>query len=86
MTIGLYAHHYRAFEDCAPILFNFILHCFSNKLTEQLVLSEQQLLCMRALQGRSIITCVKQLKLNGKKQMDQTMRAAVSKLLALLLH
>jgi len=80
-SIEMYAHQHRSFEDCAPHLFAFVLGCFSNSLVTKLSKQEQQLLCIRVLQGRSLSSSVKLLKLEGKKQLNQALKNALSKLL-----
>jgi len=81
--IKMYAHQYRSYEDSALILFTFILNCFSSGLIGKLSQQEQQLLCMRVLQGRSVASIIKQLKFTGKKQLEQTIKQATSALLDL---
>jgi len=80
-VISAFAHHHRSFEDCAQTLFIFILNCFSLNLTKILSNEEQQLVCLRILKGESIAHCCKPLKLSGKKQLDITLKPAISKLL-----
>ena len=79
--ISAFAHHYRSFEDCAQVLFIFILNCFSMDLIKTLSIKEQQLVCIRILNGESIATCTRQLKLSGKKQLDIKLKSAISQLL-----
>jgi tRNA(Met) cytidine acetyltransferase len=81
--INAFAYHYRSFEDCAHILFTFILNCFAINLTQTLSSKEQQLICLRVLKGESVASCIKQLKLDGKKQLEITLKSAISKLLSL---
>jgi len=80
--ISAFAHHYRSFEDCAQVLFIFILNCFSMDLIKTLSIKEQQLVCIRILNGESIATCTRQLKLSGKKQLDIKLKSAISQLLS----
>jgi len=80
--ISAFAHHHRSFEDCAQVLFIFILNCFSMDLIKTLAMKEQQLVCLRILKVESIATCTKHLKLNGKKQLDITLKSAISQLLS----
>jgi len=80
-VISAFAHHHRSFEDCAQVLFIFILNCFSMDLIKMLSEKEQELVCLRILKGESVATCTKQLKLSGKKQLDITLKSAISQLL-----
>jgi len=82
-VISAFAHHHRSFEDCAQALFIFILNCFSMDLIKTLSEKEQQLVCLRILKGESAVTCAKQLKLSGKKQLEITLKSSISQLLLL---
>ena len=85
-SIEMYAHQHRSFEDCAPHLFTFILDCFSKGLVTDLSQQTQQLLCLRALQGRSLSSIVKLLKMDGKKQVERLMKQGISDLLNVVLN
>jgi tRNA(Met) cytidine acetyltransferase len=80
--ISAFAHHHRSFEDCAQVLFIFILNCFAMNSIQTLSSGEQHLICLRVLKGENVVSCIKQLKLNGKKQLDTALKSAVSKLLS----
>ena len=80
-SIEMYAHQHRSFEDCAPHLFAFVLDCFSKSLMSDLSQQTQQLLCLRVLQGRSLSSIVKLLKLDGKKQVERLIKQVISDLL-----
>jgi len=82
--ISAFAHHHRSFEDCAQILFIFVLNCFSMDLIKTLSTKEQQLVCLRILKGENVATCTRQLRLSGRKQLDSALRTAISQLLSYL--
>ena len=79
--IKAFAHHYRSFEDCAQILFTFVLNNFSLGFIKSLSIEEQRLVCLRVLKGESAAHCCHQLKISGKKQLDSALKSAISKLL-----
>lgn len=79
--IHAFAHYHRSFEDCAHILFMFILNCFALNVLHTLSMKEQHLVCLRVLKGENISYCVKRLSLSGKKELDTTLKKAVSTLL-----
>jgi tRNA(Met) cytidine acetyltransferase len=80
-AIKAFAHHFRSFENCAQILFEFVLNCFSIDLIKTLSIEEQKLICLRILKGEEIAQCCRKLNLSGKKQLDITLKSAISKLL-----
>jgi tRNA(Met) cytidine acetyltransferase len=80
--IYAFAHHHRSFEDCAHLLFVFILNCFAMNLIQTLSSEEQHLVCLRILKGESIAHCTKPLNILGKKKLDTTLKTAISKLLS----
>lgn len=69
-------------EDCMGELVHLTLFCLRDKSIRANEASYLLLLIRRVLQGRSISTCVEEFKLTGKKELDKTLRKAVSLLLS----
>jgi len=76
-----YAEHHRSFDDSLLVLSTFMLNCFANGSMSKLDHQSTFLIIMRIFQGQDIKTCVRRLKLDGKKELAKMIKGSTLKLL-----
>tara|TARA_R110002072_G_scaffold622_5_gene4796 strand:- start:2993 stop:5098 length:2106 start_codon:yes stop_codon:yes gene_type:complete len=79
--IWAFANASRAFEETNIELFELVLGSISSPMWDNLSEDKKELLITQVLQNRDYKTCLKHLKLTGKKQLLTALRQAVAELL-----